>query len=236
MNRIFILGDNHGRFRHILREVKEHRPDVVISVGDLTDKGSPPLEDELKEILGLTQFWWIPGNHESDSEAQYDATFGSALADRNLHGRMAVVAGGLKVAGLGGVFRGQVWLPPEPPQFTTAAEMIRRTPRQDRWRGGLPRRHRTSIFPVTIEAMKLLRADVLLTHEAPSCHPHGFSAIDELAQAMGVRKVFHGHHHDNRDYGLATEHLGFETHGVGLCGITDLDGKVVVSGMKDSRP
>ena len=73
--------------------------------------------------------------------------------------------------------------------------MIRRTARFDRWRGGVPRKHRDTIFYEDHETLGQLRADILVTHEAPSCHPNGFVAIDELARRMGVRLIVHGHHH-----------------------------------------
>jgi len=37
----------------------------------------------------------------------------------------------------------------------------------------------------------------LVTHEAPSSHPAGNAALDELARAMGARLIVHGHHHVN---------------------------------------
>lgn len=60
-----------------------------------------------RSILEMTEVWFIHGNHDTDSDADYDHLFGSALADRNLHGCVAVVDGA-RIAGLGGVFRGQV--------------------------------------------------------------------------------------------------------------------------------
>lgn len=38
------------------------------------------------------------------------------------------------------------------------------------------------------------QADILVTHEAPTCHPHGFRGIDVLAHCMKVKFTFHGHH------------------------------------------
>jgi cytosine/adenosine deaminase-related metal-dependent hydrolase len=49
-----------------------------------------------------------------------------------------------------------------------------------------------------VPALSKLRADILVTHEAPSCHPYGFAAIDALARAMGVVRSFHGHQHDDQ--------------------------------------
>ena len=39
------------------------------------------------------------------------------------------------------------------------------------------------------------RADILVAHEAPSTHQHGFAALVDLARALRVRLVVHGHHH-----------------------------------------
>ena len=102
---IWFAGDNHSRFRHIIDAVKRHRPSAIVLLGDIQAKR--PLHDELAEILSITQIFWIPGNHDTDSEADYDNLFGSALADRNLHGRVVNVAG-VRIAGLGGVFRERV--------------------------------------------------------------------------------------------------------------------------------
>ncbi|VEI47159.1 diadenosine tetraphosphatase [Actinobacillus equuli] len=48
--------------------------------------------------------------------------------------------------------------------------------------------------------MENQQADILISHEAPRPHPQGFAVINQLARKMGVRKIFHGHHHDNFDY------------------------------------
>ena len=42
--------------------------------------------------------------------------------------------------------------------------------------GGLPLRRRDAIFPEDLTALGRLRADVLVTHEAPSSHRYGLSA------------------------------------------------------------
>lgn len=54
--------------------------------------------------------------------------------------------------------------------------------------------------------------------------------IDELARCLRVRQTFHGHHHDRLDYRAEWPRLGFEAHGVGLRGITALDGRVIQPG------
>ncbi|MBT2333203.1 DUF2384 domain-containing protein [Variovorax paradoxus] len=89
-----------------------------------------------------------------------------------------------------------------------------------RWRDGIARRHRSSIFPEDYQ--QLLRgppADILVTHEAPAAHPHGWKVIDELAEALGVQLVVHGHHHrciDYLDEGLMTAAAPFRAFGVDM--------------------
>lgn len=88
-------------------------------------------------ILDKTEVWFIHGNHDTDSEADHDHLFGSALADRNLHGRVVEIAG-LRIAGLGGVFRGKVWTPPAPATFENFKQYLARCGKGNFWRGGLP--------------------------------------------------------------------------------------------------
>ena len=78
-----------------------------------------------------------------------------------------------------------------------------------------------------------MEADILVSHEAPKPHPNGWLALNALARSLRVRQVFHGHHHDNLDYAPHWNRLGFEVHGVGLRGISDRKGKVIVAGEID---
>ena len=48
------------------------------------------------------------------------------------------------------------------------------------------RTQHSTIFPDVYDRLSLLGADVLVTHEASSCHKYGFEAIDDLARALGV--------------------------------------------------
>lgn len=227
---ILLCGDPHGRFDQLIEAVAAHRPAAVILLGDID--APRPLEVELATIADLTQIWFIHGNHDTDSDATYDNLFGSSLRERNLHGRVAEIDG-LRIAGLGGVFRGQVWMPPQPPRYPDAEAFLATCGKGNRWRGGLPRKHRSSIFPLEVEALCAAQADILVTHEAPSAHPHGFVVIDELARRLGVSRVFHGHHHDRLDYRSSRKRLGFDVHGVGLRGVTDSDGHVITAGELD---
>jgi len=165
MSTIFFCGDVHGDFQYVIEAIQAHEPDAIILLGDLQLRA--PLEVELSSILMQTEIWFIHGNHDTDSEADHDHLFGSALADRNLHGRVVSVAG-VRIAGLGGIFREQVWRPPEPGHYASPQDFVARGGKGNRWRGGLPLKHRSSIFPADCLNLSKLRADVLVTHEAPS--------------------------------------------------------------------
>jgi hypothetical protein len=94
-------------------------------------------------------------------------------------------------------------------------------------------RQRSTIFPDVYHRLARGRADVLVAHEAPSCHPLGYEANDLLAAALGAEAMFHGHHHDRLDYTRTA--LGFAVQGVGLRGITDLAGNVINRGERDDE-
>ncbi|TPQ25375.1 metallophosphoesterase family protein, partial [Cupriavidus pinatubonensis] len=94
------------------------------------------------------------------------------------------------------------------------------------WRGGLPRRHRSTIFPQTYNALSSQHADVLVSHEAPACHPHGFEAIDTLIEAMGVKRAFHGHHHESMAYPTTGPCRIF---GLGACAVATIEGEFLPS-------
>lgn len=227
--KIFFCGDPHGQFDYINKTVEKHRPDAIVILGDL----QPPqdLDKLLEPTLRITEVWWIPGNHDTDNEEFYDRLWHGTLAEHNLHGRVANVAG-VRIAGLGGVFRGQIWMPEGRPNYQSAASFIRRSPKTNLWRGGLPRRHRSSIFPATYEALCQCKADVLVTHEAAGCHKKGFAAIDRLARRLGVKRLFHGHQHEDCVYGT---YKGMQVRAVGFRGIVDLNGRVVRPAEIDPR-
>ncbi|WP_051149765.1 metallophosphoesterase family protein [Methylohalobius crimeensis] len=105
---IFFVGDPHGRFQPIIDCVQTHRPDAVILLGDMTP--DRPLDEVLAPILDVTEVYWIPVNHDGDRDEWYDRVFGSGLAERNIHGRVVQI-GNIRIAGLGGVFRGKIWFP-----------------------------------------------------------------------------------------------------------------------------
>ena len=242
---ILIFGDNHGEFRYICEVVKCLRPAAIVLLGDLTPER--PLHEELAPALEHTLVRFLPGNHDTDTPDYYTNVFHSRLAHCNLHGKVETIAG-VRIAGLGGVFRSSIWQPPQIPTFASHAafvEQLRHKMRKPKVHRnpetaeeilqGQARKHASTIFPDAYRRLEEEKADVLLTHEAPSAHPYGVAALDQLARRMGVRQSFHGHHHDALDYRPRWASLGFELYGVGFQGITAIDGRVVQPGKFDAH-
>jgi len=212
--KLIFFGDPHGSFDFVIRRVQTHGPQAIVLLGDV--QAQRPLELELAPILDLTEVWFIHGNDDTDSDADHDNLFGSGLAHRNLHGRVVEVAG-FRIAGLGGIFRESIWAPPLDPAYRSAADRLAVIRSAERWRGGLPRRHKSSIFPDEYERLARQRAYILVTHEGLSGHPHGWPALDNLAMAMQVQLVVHGHLHQTIDYvadGRLDPVAGYEAFGV----------------------
>lgn len=233
MSLLYMCGDPHGRFEHIITAVHEAHeagtcPDAVILLGDL--ECSRPLGIELRDIAALTQIWFIHGNHDTDVNTSWACLNTGALAHRNLHARVVDICGeGVSIAGLGGVFRSAIWVPPQAPTFHSYKEwrksFIKKIPPRlfGEHEFGEERRHLSSIFPSDVTGLTKKRAKILVTHEAPSCNRYGWRAIDDLARALGVTHLFHGHLHESPDYSSEFARLGFQVHGVGFRGISAID-------------
>ena len=240
---ILYCGDPHGQFRHIVEAAGHTRPSAVILLGDMEPQR--PMHIELEPLLKRgVPTWFIHGNHDADGDEVWARVWGSEMSDRNVHGRVVELPNGQRLAGLGGVFRQAVWYPSAlaarggAPAFRTRQEHAAATPRQDRWGGNGPhRRHWGTIYPEELDKLAELRADILITHEAPGYHPNGFALLDTLAQSMGVTVTVHGHQHDRIDSSSRWEAQGFRSHGVGLRGITAIDvhgnAEVIVPGELD---
>ncbi|MBO9428339.1 metallophosphoesterase [Sulfitobacter sp. R18_1] len=220
---VVAYGDPHGEYENLFRELDKETPDAVIILGDMTKDSRigekvTPIDEELAPLLdaGIPTFW-IPGNHDSDTEEQYDATFG-ALPEQNLHGKVRSIFGGkLRVGGLGGVFRGRIWFPHkglnETPAYYSPEDLLEDLPKFQQWRNGIPLRHRASIFKSDADALKMAGADILVTHEAPSSMQYGFHGLDQLSEDMGAKVILHGHHHIGYEKDLPN---GRRVRGVGL--------------------
>ncbi len=192
-SRILFAGDPHGDFKAVVTAVQRLEPEALVLLGDC--ELSAPLEQYLSEIIDMTDVWWIPGNHDFDDRDRHRYLFASALADKNLHLKVKTIAG-LRVAGLGGIFLGRVWYPPRTPKWTSKQQYLAQLSIAERQRG-LPLKMRSAIWPEEVRQLKNQQADILVTHEAPSCHRYGFAALDDLARGLKVRKIYHGHQHDN---------------------------------------
>jgi predicted phosphodiesterase len=192
-NKILFAGDPHGDFRPLIEAVHKYRPEAVVLLGDYDLE--KPLEICLQEIIGLTQIWWIAGNHDFETPCKYQNLFNSALAKNSLHLKVTEIAG-LKIAGLGGIFLGRVWYPPQAPKWRDKQHYLLEQPANMRSRA-LSLKYKGAIWYDEFQALKALKADILVTHEAPGSHRHGFDVISDLAAAMGVKHIFHGHLHEN---------------------------------------
>lgn len=221
MPNIWFAGDCHGEFTHILDAARQLRPDAIVFLGDLD---SPrPLQIELSALPEHTVVAYIPGNHDSDSESNWDNLTSSGFV--NLHNTVATIAG-VRIAGLGGVFR-KPWNPRVRPSVdpSLSGDAYAQTlGKGNLFRGGLPLRHRTTIFPAEVFNLSRQSADVLVTHEAPDLHEFGFNILTELAQAMRVKNAFHGHLHESICY------LSSPWMAVGFRSIVNLRGDVIHAG------
>ena len=241
---VLFCGDPHGRFDQVFAAVDQTEPGAVVFLGDM--EPLRPLHVELKSLIERElPLWYIHGNHDADSDELWMRVWGSELAERNVHGRVVELPDGRRLAGLGGVFRETVWHPVPGaaragvPAFRTRAQHAKSTPRQDRWGSGPHRRHWGSIYPEDVDGLASLQTDILITHEAPGYHPHGFELLDTLAQSMGAAVAIHGHHHDALDSSARWEAQGFRSYGVGLRGVCALwpddRWEVVIKGELDDR-
>lgn len=243
MSLIFI-GDIHQNWHHVEAGLSAlpTLPHAAVLLGDIEctlplDQVAAPLLDRGVEV------YWIHGNHDYDHGPEMWANL--AEPGRNpltaagaLHNRVTEIAG-LRVAGLGGTFLPHVWSANAPPRLHRREQLAADLPAS---RPGLTPSQAagfahflaaTAIWPEDIDALAVQKADVLVTHEAPSSHPAGVRVLDDLARAMGARLIVHGHHHitshANADDGLRVLSVA-DAWAVGL------DGAVVWRGGKRERP
>lgn len=219
--KILFAGDPHGDFSPVIEAVKKFHPEAVVLLGDYDLKN--PLENYLQQVLNKTRIWWIPGNHDFDPPSHHRNLFFSKLANQGLHLKVQDIAG-MRIAGLGGIFLGRVWYPPNKPRWHKKQcfldHQLLNTGTSE-----LTLKYQSAIWPDEYATLKKLKADILVTHEAPRCHRHGFIAIDHLAEAMGVSKVFHGHLHE---YYSARIKQRIQVFGVNRAQVIDLSGNDVI--------
>lgn len=209
---LLFAGDPHRNFAPILRACAAHPTGTLVLLGDC--ECDAPLPRILAPAIDAGwRVHWILGNRDTDSERTFDNLV-TAHPQGDIGGRV-VEAAGLRIAGLSGVFKPRVWHPFEcaTPQCHTRAEFLHALPPAERWRDGLPLWHRDTIFPEDFDRLQAQRFDILVTHEAPSSHRHGFALIDALARAGGARLIVHGHHHEAYAASLSD---GIRVRGLGL--------------------
>ena len=206
---ILFAGDPHRNFAPILRACAANPPGTLILLGDC-DLPAPLAEVFAPAIAQGWRIKWILGNHDTETEAAYD-NLTAAPGDLGLR---VTTIGRLRIAGLPGVFKPRVWHPAEgPPRYETRAAFQAALRPGEPWRNGLPLFHRETIFPEDFRNLASQRYDILVSHEAPSSHKHGFAVIDELAASCGVSLIVHGHHHQSYEARLPN---GIRVRGLGL--------------------
>jgi predicted phosphodiesterase len=243
MSLVFI-GDIHQNWHHVEAGLASlpAPPRTAILLGDI--ECTEPLDRLAAPLLDRgVAVYWIHGNHDYDTGPEMWANL--TAPDRNprtragaLHNRVVEIDG-LRIAGLGGTFLPHVWRGDRRPDVHRrahlAADIARNRPDLS------PERARVmahflanlAIWPEDLDELATRRADVLVTHEAPSSHPEGAAALDSLARAMGARLIVHGHHHVT-SHSLAPD--GLRVLGVGDGWAVDPSGAVVWRGARRTRP
>lgn len=218
--KILFAGDPHGNFRPLITAVHQNAPEAVVLLGDYDLE--QPLEKALQEIVGLTEVWWIAGNHDFETPNKHHNLFHSAFAENSLHLKVVEVAG-FRIAGLGGIFLGRVWYPPQAPKWRNKQDYLD-SQRAHVRSMGMPLKYQSAIWHDEFNQLAQLKADILVSHEAPGSHKHGFSVIGELAVAIGAKHIFHGHLHEN--YAKIIKQ-NIHVFGVADAAVADLTGNII---------
>jgi predicted phosphodiesterase len=203
---IVFIGDIHQHWHFIEAGLAALAtlPRAAVLLGDI--QCDRPLDELAAPLLdrGIAVHW-IHGNHDNDGGPDMWANLASPernplTASGALHARVVTIEG-VRIAGLGGTFRPRVWSPPSAPRLRHRHKLADDLaslgpvygPKQ---RTALAHSLTTAaIWPEDIDTLASQKADVLVTHEAPSSHPAGSVVLDALARAMGARTIVHGHHH-----------------------------------------
>jgi predicted phosphodiesterase len=205
---IVFIGDIHQMWDRVEAGLSRlgRLPEAAVILGDV--QCQKPLDVVAEPLLNRgIDVHWIFGNHDNDGgpgmwQFLTGREHNPMTAGGSLHARVTVVAG-VRIAGLGGTFRGRIWEPPAPPRLHRRSELQQDVQQMGRgWRPDhidalVHSLGTTAIWPEDYDYLAGQRADILVTHEAPSSHPAGSAALDALGRAMGVRLIVHGHHHVN---------------------------------------
>ena len=205
---IVFIGDIHQMWDRVERGLGglQALPKAAVILGDVQcDK---PLDTLAAPLLSRgIAVHWIFGNHDNDGgpgmwRLLTDPAVNPLTAGQSLHGRVVEIEG-VRIAGLGGTFRPRIWEPPDAPRLHGREELpadvrlMGRGWRPEHIEALVHSLGTTSIWPEDFQHLAGQRADILVTHEAPSSHPSGNLALDNLARAMRARLIVHGHHHVN---------------------------------------
>lgn len=235
LRRIWFVGDVHGEFRYLAQTLlqAQPRPQWIVFVGDV-DIAHKPFREILEPVhrfdpkLGVA---FIHGNHDADSHEHWSMLHdaGNAVA---LHGNVVNLSG-ILVAGLGGHFVQEVWMPPAWPICASKEAAISRRLFQYHGDHQSSPEYNAPIYPDDLDSLAKKRADILVTHEAPSCHPRGFEVLDGLARSLKVARSFHGHHHDDQtaEYAEHRSRLGFDAVALRCCQIKNGLGEEIFEGL-----
>jgi predicted phosphodiesterase len=235
LRRLWFLGDVHGHFEHIGRALQANAkragavPSWLVLLGDVDLEDQPLWQklQPLREDWPAVNYAFIHGNHDADTNEKW-----AFLHDRGpallLHGQVLNLEG-VRVAGLGGNFQGRVWTPPSEPLLQKKQAAMNRGRYQQRAGQQASPKFHAAIYPDDVDQLSKRRADILVTHEAPSCHHHGWAVLDQLARDMQVVRTFHGHTHDDLSHAYARQRaqLGFDARAVNYCCIKNGLGELV---------
>lgn len=235
---IVFIGDVHQQWDKVERGLAalDRLPEAAVLLGDI--QCERPLDQEAAPLLkrGIPVYW-IFGNHDNDGGPPMWDNLANPLSNPLtspglLHARVTEVAG-VRIAGLGGTFRPRIWEPPAEPRIRYRSDLAADVAELGRgWRPEhiaalMHSLGTTAIWPEDYDALSRQRADILVTHEAPGSYPTGKPALDDLARAMGVRLIIHGHYHTGYK-AVATD--GLQVLGVGAAWGALEDGTVLWAG------
>lgn len=203
---IVFIGDIHRDWASVERGLAAlpQLPDAAVLMGDI--ECTAPLDVLAAPLLSRgVEVFWISGNHDNDGGPEMwsnlaDPARNPRTAGGALHGRVVEI-GGLRVAGLNGIFRPRVWHPDRAPGLHRRDELpenlakLGDSLRPEHVAALTHSLSTIAIWPEDVDALAALRADVLVVHDAPCSHPDGHAVLTGLAEAMGARLVVHGHHH-----------------------------------------
>jgi Calcineurin-like phosphoesterase len=188
---VLFCGDPHAQFRQVIEGAGHTKASAVVLLGDMEPQR--PLEEEMRALTERGTPWlFVAGNHDSDSDELARHVWSTETEPHNAHGRVVELPGGLRLAGLAGVWRDSVWYPSASaarkgaPAWRSREEHARSTPRQDRWLGTMPpRKHLAPIYYDEFEQLANRQADILVTHEAPWLSPPGLYAARRPGSQLG---------------------------------------------------